>query len=374
MDFKKLRERRPFLFPWILACATFGVVMTLQETISNPPSSLAALFASLESRLMQAYITGVTSVFAWFAARAIRTGVRRLWLKVPLHLAVLLIYAAISVLSVSTARYLLVESLWGTYTWSEFVIATARRSVSLITLLYGIVALAESFHAASTVAREQAVENAELRGRLSETHLEALRLQLQPHFLFNTLHAAAALVDTQPASARRVLSDLGDLLRASLDRGPEPEVTLRRELDLLERYIDIQRVRFGDRLDFRIDVPGECIGLLVPPMILQPLVENSIRHGLADRPGRGEVCVACAVDDSTLRIAIVDDGVGLSEGMLREGVGLGNTRARLKGLYGSAAKIEIASNPMGGTTVRIQLPARPGPMSHPGTLYASSAS
>lgn len=374
MNLKELGKRRPFLVPWIIACAVFGLVMTVQETISAPPATLGAIIASLESRLMQAYITGVASVFAWFAAREIRTRTRRIWVKVPLHFAVLLIYAVITVISVSTARYFVVDSLWDTFTWSEFVIATSRRSVSLITLLYGLVALAESLHAAGAAARAQAVENAELRGRLSETHLEALRLQLQPHFLFNTLHAAAALVDTRPAAARRVLSDLGDLLRASLDRGPEPEVSLRRELDLLERYIDIQCVRFGDRLDFRIDVPGECLGLLVPPMILQPLVENSIRHGLADRPGRGEVCVACALDDSILRIAVVDDGVGLSEGMLREGVGLGNTRARLHGLYGSRGKIEIASNPTGGTTVRIQLPARPGPTPNPGTLSTARAS
>lgn len=345
---------------WFLACALFGFVMTVQETIgSSLPFDREALLGSLGSRLMQAYLTGVISVFAWYAARTIRTEVKMLWPKVPLHLMVLMAYALLCAFSVSTARYLTSEEMRNAYSWSEFVIATFQRSVSLLTFLYGMVALAESLHAASASARQRAVENAELRGRLAEAHLETLRLQLQPHFLFNTLHTAAALVDIQPSATRKVLSDLGDLLRASLDRGPEPEVSLRREIDLLGRYIDIQRARFGDRLTFEIDAPAECLNLAVPPMMLQPLVENSIRHGLADRPGRGLVRIRCSVSGAILRISIEDDGMGLREGVFREGVGLGNTRARLAGLYGSNASIEIDSNPAGGTSVRLQLPARP---------------
>lgn len=353
-------ERRRLFAQWCLACAVFGVVMTTQETITAPPPfRWDFVFDSLASRLMQAYITGLISIFAWYAARAIRTEVKQLWIKAPLHLLVLGAYAFLCVISVSTARYLVAEEVRAAFSWAEFVVATFRRSVSLLSLVYGIVALAESVHSANEAARQRAVENAELRGRLAEAHLETLRLQLQPHFLFNTLHTAAALVDRQPAATRRVLSDLGDLLRASLDRGPEPEVSLRRELDLLGRYIDIQRARFGDRLTFEIEAPAECLDLATPPMMLQPLVENSIRHGPADRPGRGAVRILCSVSGAILRISIDDDGVGLSEGALREGVGLGNTRARLAGLYGAAAGVEIESNPAGGTSVRIHLPARP---------------
>jgi len=353
-------DRRRLFAQWCLACAVFGFVMTTQETITAPPPfRWDFVFASLASRLMQAYITGLISIFAWYAARVIRTEVKALWIKAPLHVLVFGAYAFLCVISVSTARYLVAEEVRAVFSWAELVVATFRRSVSLLSLVYGIVALAESVHSANQAARQRAVENAELRGRLAEAHLETLRLQLQPHFLFNTLHTASALVDTQPSATRKVLSDLGDLLRASLDRGPEPEVSLRREIDLLGRYIDIQRARFGDRLTFEIDAPAACLNLAVPPMMLQPLIENSIRHGLADRPGRGKVRVRCSVSTSTLHISIEDDGVGLREGVLREGVGLGNTRARLAGLHGSNASIEIESNPAGGTSVRISLPARP---------------
>ncbi len=356
----RLEDRRRLFAQWCVACAIFGVVMTTQETITAPPPfRWDFVFASLSSRLMQAYITGLISIFAWYAARAIRTEVRQLWIKAPLHLLVLAAYSFLCVISVSTARYFVAEEVRVAFSWAEFVVATFRRSVSLLSLVYGIVALAESFHAANEAARQRAVENAELRGRLAEAHLETLRLQLQPHFLFNTLHTASALVDTQPLATRKVLSDLGDLLRASLDRGPEPEVSLRREIELLGRYIDIQRARFGDRLTFEIEAPADCLNLAVPPMMLQPLVENSIRHGLADRPGRGAVRVRCSVSAPTLHISIEDDGVGLKEGVLSEGVGLGNTRARLAGLHGANAGIEIESSPTGGTSVRIRLPARP---------------
>ncbi len=355
----KTSERRRFLAQWFFACTIFGTVMTAQEAISSSwPLDSGLWLRSLESRLMQAYITGVISIFAWYAAGTIRTEVRSLGLKVLLHLLVLLSFAFLCVLSTSTARFLVNDAVRASFNWPEFVIATFRRSVSLLTLVYGIVALAESSFAASAAARRRAVENASLRGQLVEAHLEALRLQLQPHFLFNTLHTASALVTTRPEAARRVLSDLGDLLRASLDRGPEPEVPLRREMALLGRYIDIQRARFGDRLTFVIDASPECLDLAVPPMMLQPLVENSIRHGLADRPGEGAVHIRCSVAGDTLRITIVDNGVGLSEGALLEGVGVGNTRARLAGLHGSAAGIEIETNPSGGVSARIHLPAR----------------
>ena len=366
MSSSQLGERPRTLLLWFAACTALGLLLTAQEAIGGFSwLSWSDLPRVLESRLMQSYVTGLTSVFAWRAARTVRVSGVSWWSKSALHIAVLCVYAFMSVVSVSTARYWVDEAMRASFSWSQIVLATFERSVSFMGLLYGLVVLAESLAAAVDAGRARAVENAELRGRLSEAHLESLRLQLQPHFLFNTLHTASALIDSRPAAARRVLSDLGDLLRASLDGGPEPEISLGRELDLLGRYIDIQRARFGDRLTFRVEVPQECLGLAVPPMILQPFVENALRHGLADRPGRGEIRVECAGEssqsgeNSILRMTIADDGRGLSEGVLREGVGLGNTRARLLGLYGSRAGIDIEPNPGGGTVVRIYLPARP---------------
>lgn len=207
---------------------------------------------------------------------------------------------------------------------------------------------------------EAADHGAELKTRLARTELQALKLQLQPHFLFNTLNTITALVHQDAARAERMVSGLSDLLRASLNSAGEEEVSLAREITVLTSYVDIQQVRFGDRLKFTVDVPAELQGAMVPNLMLQPLVENAIRHGIASRASGGQVHVSATRDGEWLRIRVLDDGVGEPAGRARrEGVGLGNTRARLAQLYGARHRFEAVGDAQ-GFRVAMDVPFRAG--------------
>jgi signal transduction histidine kinase len=205
------------------------------------------------------------------------------------------------------------------------------------------------------LARADTLERSLLRARL-----HALDLELRPHFLFNTLNAITALVRSQPAQAERMLITLGDLLRVTLGRTGE-EVTVSEELQQLELYLEIQRVRFRDRLDVRIEVDQDVMSAYVPGMILQPLVENAITHGLAPKAGPGTVRVSVHRDSQSVILRVADDGVGLPRDGARERTGVGNTRARLRALYGDAQSVTLTSPPTGGTVAEVRLPLRDAP-------------
>jgi signal transduction histidine kinase len=199
---------------------------------------------------------------------------------------------------------------------------------------------------------------AQLERELSRTQLRALRAHLQPHFLFNTLNTIVSLVRRDPDGAEEMIGDLGDLLRASLVHEQTHEITLREELAMLEPYLRIHQVRFGARLrvERRID-PG-VLDARVPPMLLQPLVENSIRHGIGACPHAGRVEIAAERVDDALRLRVADDGPGFATSW-REGVGLGSTRARLHHQYAGAGRIETSAADGGGAVVEVVLPFRP---------------
>jgi LytS/YehU family sensor histidine kinase len=205
----------------------------------------------------------------------------------------------------------------------------------------------------------QARARERLEARLARAQLEALELQLHPHFLFNTLNAITALITQEPRSAERIVSGLSELLRFSLSRAGEQEVTLERELDLLGRYIDIQVVRFPDRLRVDLDVDPDVMTAMVPSMVLQPLVENAIRHGIAPRAAGGRVEVRAQREGDTLRLTVRDDGLGAAakgSGDGRGGVGLANTRARLQHLYGDQQELRAGPLESGGYLVTIDIP------------------
>ena len=202
--------------------------------------------------------------------------------------------------------------------------------------------------------------NERLERHLAEARLEALQMQLQPHFLFNTLNAIASLIHVNPEQADKMVSRLGDLLRAALNHSHLHEVTLAEELAFLEKYLDIEQVRFGDRLDVRYEVDDAVRDVLVPNLILQPLVENAIRHGISQRPGPGEILIRAhaAADDTAVALEVCDNGVGL-EGSSKSGTGVGleNTRARLDQLYGDEAyRLDLVPRREGGVRVALMIP------------------
>lgn len=203
-------------------------------------------------------------------------------------------------------------------------------------------------------ATELRAEAAELHAQVTDARLNALRAQLNPHFLFNTLNAVSTLVEEDPPGARRMIARLGDLLRHTLE-GDEQEIPLARELEMLRLYLDIMEVRFKGKLEVSIETETSLDDALVPNLVLQPLVENAFRHGLAPMQTVGRVVVRVARDDGDLVLTVRDNGRGPAKEM-REGVGLTNTRARLTQLYGARQQLALTVAEGGGALVEIRFP------------------
>jgi LytS/YehU family sensor histidine kinase len=196
---------------------------------------------------------------------------------------------------------------------------------------------------------------------LLEAKLQALRMQLNPHFLFNTLNTISALIHDDPSMADRMVVRLGDLLRRTLEHRDAHEVPLRDELSFLRDYLAIEQARFGDRLTATIDVAPETESLYVPFLLLQPLVENAIRHGIEPREEPGHVTVTARRDGNQLELRVVDNGDGLADAAgapPSEGIGLANTRTRLAYLYEDEHSLELRNGSRGGLEVRVRIPCR----------------
>lgn len=236
----------------------------------------------------------------------------------------------------------------------------------LSNIVYEFMAFAAMFAVIHAVefnrrAMEDTARAARLETRLAEARLETLTAQLQPHFLFNTLHAISTLMHRDVEAADTMLARLGDLLRRTLDGRDRPEVPLDEELQLLDAYLDIARVRFEDRLTLDVRVATETKSALVPRFVLQPLVENALQHGIGSRHGRGRVTISARRDGERLHLSVSDDGPGgalQGNGFPREGIGLTNTRERLRERYGADHSLHLTNGEDGGLLVAVDIPFR----------------
>jgi two-component system LytT family sensor kinase len=207
--------------------------------------------------------------------------------------------------------------------------------------------------------RERQLRAAELEKNLAQAKLQALQMQLNPHFFFNSLHSISALMHQDVEAADRMITRLSHLLRAALDNSGAQEVTLREELKFLQSYLEIEQIRFGSRLTVQSEISPDSLDARVPNLILQPLLENAIRHGIEPhaKPGRIELRAQCVNGQLTLEVS--DNGPGVKDTQaVNEGVGLSNTRARLRTLYGEAHGFELGNGPEGGLRVRLTIPFR----------------
>jgi len=184
-------------------------------------------------------------------------------------------------------------------------------------------------------------------------------MQLNPHFLFNTLHAVSSLIHEDPEAADQMIARLSELLRMSLDRSKPQEVPLNEELAFLDRYLAIELTRFSDRLHVAKQIESGVLDALVPYLILQPLVENAIRHGIEPREDAGHLAISARRNDGKLEMRVTDDGAGLADvsaAQRKEGIGLSNTRSRLRHLYGENFRFELVEAPSGGLEAQIDIP------------------
>jgi len=211
-----------------------------------------------------------------------------------------------------------------------------------------------------TSYRKGELKASQLRTQLVQSQLEALKMQVQPHFLFNTLHSISALLSKDTEGARKMITRLGDFLRLTLENSGSMEVTLQQEIEFLNGYLEIERIRFQDRLTTDIKIDPTVLDVRVPNLILQPIVENAMRHAVGNSRS-GHVEITAAPINGALHIEVKDNGPGLQvdrafEARRGKGVGLANTQARLVGLYGTAARFEMLNRPSGGLTVTIEIP------------------
>ena len=283
-----------------------------------------------------------TPAFYWMVRRFPIRG-ERWWVRLPVHLAA------------SLGFVVLKESIYSPL--YNLLNPTEPRAWSMV-LFGGFYADMLAYWASVGVihAIEYYRESRERELEATRLALENLRAQLQPHFLFNTLQSISTLIHRDQAAADRMLTDLSDLLRLSLRTTASQEVPLRDELAFLDRYLDIMRVRFGDRLQIAVEASDDVRDALVPSLVLQPIVENAITHGMADRPDIGHVAVRARRDGKSLELEVSDDGPGpgAAGGAPTNGIGLANTRERIARLYGAAGKVEALAN--GGFTLRVRIP------------------
>jgi len=356
------RRRWPRVFLIWTIWTLIGIVFTLQYYFTSFRSERPVGLA--DSAYMQ-----MTWSYLWALATPL---VVWLSIKIPIErhnwLRSSLIHLPISILLSVALTAIGHVILWLHFGWTmgkpfsferltRFVVGNFSEGVGMY-LLIALIAYSFGYYRRY---REGELRSVRLEAQLSQAQLQALKMQLHPHFLFNTLHSISALLNKQPDAARTMITRLGDFLRLTLENAGTQEVTLKKEMEFLQCYLEIERVRFQDRLVTRVDVSPPALDARVPNLILQPIVENAIRHGIAPRSTPGLIEIRAKPQNGTLRIQIRDNGPGLpadraSEKLFSKGLGLANTERRLDRLYGTHHRFELVNDPQGGLMVTLEIP------------------
>lgn len=297
---------------------------------------------------MDSYALGSLSLLSWYAAKRIAASRRSLVEQTFFHLALaLVIVAAWKGIVVAYQYSQMGSGFWRVIYADSWVYQLINAFITYGAMLGGILAWQATLRAHEHERREAAVE---IQAR--EAQLSTLRSHLEPHFVFNSLTAVLALIDTDPARARELVERLADVLRQGFERLKRPWIRLDQELKLVSDYLDVERIRFGDRLTVQVTAPVDCHGLPVPPMILQPLVENAIKHSISRNTGPGFVHVSATRANAAsggnegakpyLTLRVTDSGAGFDPATVEDestGAGLSLTRRRLEALYGARGRL-----------------------------------
>ena len=300
----------------------------------------------------------LTPLVVWLARRLpIRRGavLRPLALHVTVAVAVALVHPLVDASIHALVGWLTVRPSDLPFLYGKLLSHGFHSNV----LIYGVLVGLVHYFGHLDRLRDRERQTAELRASLSEARLDSLRKQLRPHFLFNALNTISGLLEREPATARRLVRRLGDLLRMSLRSDGAHEVSLRDELAFVEAYLDIEQARFRDRLSARIDADEDALDCAVPAFVLQPIVENAVRHGVGAREAGGRIDISARCGNGEVELQVRDDGPGLgAPSVTSHGIGLANTRARLEALYGAKYRFDLTEPPRGGLTVTIGLPRK----------------
>ena len=359
----RIRRQRWVRLGLIWGIWTFiGIVFTLQGYFTSYRSERPMPFTdSLYLQMTWSYLWALaTPLVLWASARLPIE--RNNWI----HSALLHVPISILLSVFLTALGHIV--LWLYWSWplgkpfsfekmSRFVVANFSEGIGIY-LLIALTSYAVGYYRRY---REGQVRTLQLEAQLSQSQLQALKMQLHPHFLFNTLHSISALLTKDVESARKMITRLGDFLRLTLENSGSQEVTLQQEMEFLSCYLEIERIRFQNRLVTRVDLAEQTLDAKVPNLILQPIVENAIRHGIAPRSTPGLIEIEAKQHNGALRIQVRDNGPGLSDhrtsvNLFKKGLGLANTETRLERLYGAAHLFDLSNNPDGGLIVTLEIP------------------
>ena len=344
---RRVRNWLAILCGWTALALFFAVSASLTYLSTGRPGSWAM---SIRRSLLEWWLWALLTPIVVWLARRYPLDRRSLWRPALIHIAA---GVPLAFLKIAAERAMFA---WMTGIWTYWLVST----LALQFFVYcAIVAAAHG-----VVYYERSRERDHLAARLTDVRLQLLSMQLQPHFLFNTLNTIAELVHEDPDAADYMITGLSDLLRRTLELGPRQEIPLDAELDLLERYLDIQRARFGERLRVAIAVSDDARAASVPVLLFQPIVENAIRHGLAERLASGRIDITARREGDRLVVTVTDDGTGVGTPVeaSRERVGLGNTRARLEALYGLEQRLELTEAPERGARVLLEIPFRTRPV------------
>jgi two-component system LytT family sensor kinase len=359
---KSTRSRRWVLLllgGWTLVGLVFAAVSYGVALSQNDPRF--GIAAALKLNLVLFYLWGVFSPFIFRFSRRFRVEFRSLKVRnLAVQLPVIVLFAAVhqvlllAILWSITPRVRGESSLYGYYArhfgygfYIDLIIA------SLIVLGAHALLYYDDFRAGQ-------LEQSSLKTQLAQAQLKALKMQVHPHFLFNTLHSISSLVLEDPPRANSMIARLGDFLRLTLENSEQQLVTLKQEVEFLRSYLDIEQVRFGDRLTVKFEMEPTTLSAAVPHLILQPVVENAIQHAVAPRATPSHIDIATMELNGLLRLTVKDNGpgIGSNDNTLKRGLGLSNVRARLNQLYGADFRFEFANDPEGGLTVLMEIPFR----------------
>lgn len=365
-DTTRRAARRPFP-QWLLVTGFWTVIVLAYSTrteIRIGPYHWVSLswLEAFKTAAAQWYAWGLLSVAIYWVNRRLPVDADALLQRLLIHIPLSIVFN-VAYTYLNTAITLLVDAPEAPPWLGETVLETVTKVVYRQgTFVYWAIAMICVALDYQSNLKNRQIRTAGLERLLSEARLATLRSQLDPHFLFNTLNSISAYVESAPAQARLMLQQLGDLLRLSLEHADQQEIPLERELTFVDRYIQLQLVRFDDRLEVRVDAAPDTLMAAVPTFLLQPLVENAIRHGTSKLSAAGVIEVTAWRDHDRLHVRIRDNGPGLPRGWSLDrhvGIGLSNTRARLEELYGRGKYVlDVFADDARRTCVNIAFPFR----------------
>jgi two-component system LytT family sensor kinase len=338
----------------------FGLFMALQSyAIEAQAGAEVSWHLTLVREMIYAYLWALFTPIILWLSRKFRIERARTLPNVPVQIAASIIVAIVQKFLFSSGYGLYRSAVENTgFSWGapfRNILAFLDYGILLYWMLLVVQHLFDYYHQ----YREKELQTSSLKAQLAQAQLSALKMQLQPHFLFNTLNAISVLIGKDATRAKEMLSRLSDLLRMTLDHSGVQLVSLQTELKFLESYLEIERIRFADRLEVTMEVEPNTLHVQIPSLILQPLVENAIHHGVNEQRGKARITIAARQENGSLLVIVKDNGKGLPQSgyaMGGRGIGLSNTRARLEQLFGSEGEVRLMNLEEGGVAAIVTIP------------------